>query len=76
MSGSQSRAHPPARERDRARHPALDEPSESEGQCLAIALTVSLAERLRAASERRRPCFIRRGEYVGSSALQRRIPGF
>lgn len=38
MSGSQSRAHPPARERDCARHPALDEPSKSEGQCLVISV--------------------------------------
>lgn len=42
LSGSQSRAHPPACERDRARHPALDEPSESEGQCLVTAGPTSL----------------------------------
>lgn len=42
LSGSQSRAHPPACERDRARHPALDEPTESEGQCLETAQTTSL----------------------------------
>ena len=55
MSGSQSRAHPPARERDGARHPALDEPPKSEGQCLAVSLTVSLVACSCALSEQRYP---------------------